>query len=596
MTSKATAYNWKRLKSNPEGKLVKRANKTRSTRRVVASAYLGYPPAHQLLDMLSAMDQPVGDIMYSLCISYLQHAGVWGKENVNAFFSTLPQYRYMAIVLPAGIWDSHDDVLGFVYQSLTAEGERNMTGLYYTHKSVVDYLLDGKTLSDGETFLDPCCGSGAFLLSVKAEDPSCLYGFDINPIAVMMAGTNLLVKYAAYNFVPRVYCTDFLKDDFFLVAEKTNIPRTFHYIYTNPPWGADKVGRYTACFPYITSKERASMVIMRSLELLCAHGVLYAILPTSLLKVKTHHDIRRHILSHTTIKQIDLFNDRFDGVFTDFFSIKLEKSLSTSQVYAVTTCAKTTTIALPESDRAKGTIVCDRLSDLDKAIIEKMETHRHDDLTHSRWALGIVTGDNKTKIKKAWSIGLEPIYMGKHVDPFKLQETDAYVSFNPDSFQQCAKEELFRAHEKLVYRFIAKYPIVAYDDKHSLCLNSANILIPLVDGISIKSVAALLNSSLYRYYYAMRFTDIKVLKSNLQELPFPKLTESQDSMLSQMVTSILSTGHSEETQRELDKAVYAIFNITPTEQQQIQEYEKNSNDVHDSAFGGMQRHRHGTKD
>ena len=83
MISKATANNWEKLGSDPQGKLAKRANKTRSTRRVVASGYLDYAPAYRLLDTLSGADQPIGDIMYSLCVSYLQHAGIWEKENVS---------------------------------------------------------------------------------------------------------------------------------------------------------------------------------------------------------------------------------------------------------------------------------------------------------------------------------------------------------------------------------------------------------------------------------------------------------------------------------------------------------------------------------
>ena len=150
-----------------------------------------------------------------------------------------------------------------------------------------------------------------------------------------------------------------------------------------------------------------------------------------------------------------------------------------------------------------------------------------------------------------------------------MQGESSYIQFNPDNFQQCAKEEYFRAPEKLIYRFIAKYPIVAYDDKQCLCLNSANILIPDLDGISVKSVAALLNSTLYHYYYSLRFSDIKVLKGNLQELPFPKLTKEQDEELSALVTDIQSTSYSIEYKHELDQKVYSIFGINPIEQKQI---------------------------
>ncbi len=107
---------------------------------------------------------------------------------------------------------------------------------------------------------------------------------------------------------------------------------------------------------------------------------------------------------------------------------------------------------------------------------------------------------------------------------------------------------------------------MAYDDKQCLCLNSANILIPDLDGITVKSVAALLNSTLYHYYYSMKFSDIKVLKGNLQSLPFPQLTEDQDRELSDLVTSFQLEGYSDDHQRRLDSAVYSIFGITPTEQ------------------------------
>lgn len=121
----------------------------------------------------------------------------------------------------------------------------------------------------------------------------------------------------------------------------------------------------------------------------------------------------------------------------------------------------------------------------------------------------------------------------------------------------------------MIYRFIAKYPIVAYDNKQRLCLNSANILIPELDSISIKSVAALLNSTLYRYYYSLKFSDIKVLKSNLQELPFPKLTKEQDEELSALVSDIQENSFSLEYQQKLDKIVYSIFGITEEEQKHI---------------------------
>ena len=566
--SKATEYNWKKLNSNSAEKLTKRANKTQSKKRVIATSYLDYAPANQLLDIVSSIEASVGDIMYSLCVSFLKYHNIFDKRNVQAFISQYTNHRLIAISVPERVWDENNDVLGFIYQSLITEGDRNLTGQYYTNQKVVDYMTKKKSLVDGETFLDPCCGSGAFLLSVQTNTPECLFGFDINPIAVMIAGVNLLVKYAEKDFVPQVYCLDFLNKNLF-ESERENIPFGFDNIYTNPPWGADKNGFYISSYPEIKSKERSSMVIVESLKRLNSNGNFYFLLPTSLLKIKNHSDVRKYILSNTSIQKIDLYSDRFDGVFTDYFSINLSRASTNNQKYIVSTGDETINIVLSESERQSGTIVVEQLTEIDKSIIRKIESRRHDDLKHSQWALGIVTGDNRNKVKKEMATGLEPVYTGKQVMPFRLREESSYISFAPESFQQCAKEDLYRAPEKLIYRFIARYPIVAYDDKQCLCLNSANILIPELDSISIKSVAALLNSSLYHYYYSIKFSDIKVLKGNLQELPFPKLTKCQDEMLCNLVSSIQSFYFSEDYQRELDETVYSLFEITPTEQEQI---------------------------
>lgn len=569
--SKTTKHNWEKLKSDSNGKLTKRANKTLSKKRIVATGYLDFAPANQLLSNIASTGHSVGDIMYTLCLSYLRHANLLERDNVKTFISTFASHKVVNIEIPVGIWESPNDVLGFVYQSLITEGERNMTGQYYTNRRVADYMLNGKTLEDGETFLDPCCGSGSFLLAVSTDTPSCLYGFDINPIATMIAGTNLLVKYARHDFIPNVYCMDFLQKESYNSHISNNIPPKFDNIYTNPPWGTDKESTYIMDFPEIKSKERSSMMIVESLKRLEDDGDFYFLLPTSLLKIKIHKDIRKYILSNATIRKIDLFTDRFDGVFTDYFSIRLSGVPTEHQEYDVTSGKGTAHISLSASDKRAGNIATKELSSTDISIIQKMESLRHDDLTHSQWALGIVTGDNKSKVMEEKSAGMEPIYRGKQVTPFKLHQESSYIHFAPETFQQCAKERIYRAPEKLIYKFIATHPIVAYDDKQCLCLNSANILIPELDSISIKSAAALLNSALYHYYYSIRFTDIKVLKGNLQELPFPLLTKEQDNSLSTLVSQIHASGYNQNYQQTINKTVFRLFNITPAEQAYILE-------------------------
>lgn len=84
--SKATEYNWRKLNNDSQNKLTMRANKTQSKKRVVATNYLDYAPANNLLQIISNTDAPIENIMYSLCVSYLNYCGILSKRNVENLY------------------------------------------------------------------------------------------------------------------------------------------------------------------------------------------------------------------------------------------------------------------------------------------------------------------------------------------------------------------------------------------------------------------------------------------------------------------------------------------------------------------------------
>ncbi len=203
------------------------------------------------------------------------------------------------------------------------------------------------------------------------------------------------------------------------------------------------------------------------------------------------------------------------------------------------------------------------LSERDEAILAKAERLRYDDLSHSRWALGIITGNNAKVLKDRPHKGLEPIFTGKDIGKYSLKPASRYIKYNRADFQQCAKDEFYRAKEKLVYKFVSSRLCFTYDDKQRLFLNSANILIPEVEGMSTKTVLAFLNSSLFNFLYVKRFGDLKILKGNLSALPFPKVTPEQDQQLSALVDRAL---HGDlESQTEIDTLVFSLFELDSEE-------------------------------
>ena len=76
--------------------------------------------------------------------------------------------------------------------------------------------------------------------------------------------------------------------------------------------------------------------------------------------------------------------------------------------------------------------------------------------------------------------------------------------------------------------------------------------------MSIKSVMAFLNSELYQYLYIVLFSEIKILKGNLNELPFPNLQKHQDEKLVNLVDENLA---GTDNQNLINEEIYKIFNI-----------------------------------
>jgi len=535
--SKATQRNWDKLKNGGADRLTRRANKSRSQKIITPEGYVMAGSLPRFVEELKAAYYPMDDLIFSLCAMYLEHNKV-NAANKSRFFEEYTQYQRIDLEVPRQILKNRqDDWIGFIYQSLTAEGSRILKGLYYTKPVIVNEMLSDIRVLNGERFLDPCCGSGIFLLKVQHAQMEQLYGIDNDPLAVMIAKANLMVKYLKFD-----------------------------YIVTNPPWGTEK-GKLHAS-EIIQSKEKASLFFTESFKFLNRNGIQHFLLPSSVMKIKVHADLRRFVAHETHIESLKCYRERFKGVFTDFISLKISrKPIFGSQnylVYGANNEVSRKEFKLVEDDFC----AIPMLNDRDEAIIGKVERLRHDDLSHSQWALGIITGNNAKVLKDRPRKGLEPIYTGKDISKYSLKKASRYVKYNRADFQQCAKDEFYRAKEKLVYKFVSSHLCFTYDDKQRLFLNSANILIPEVDGMSVKTVLAFLNSSLFNFLYVKRFNDLKILKGNLSTLPFPKIMPEQDQQLAALVDRALNGD--KDAQKEIDGMIIDLYQLGSDEIASIQ--------------------------
>lgn len=566
MLSKATVRNWSRLNYTEDGRLSSRANKRLSQKYITPSEYFSncnnVTRIQDVVSIILKNRYSINDSIFSLAINLLSRENILYKSHVQR---VLDEYKWkqcydlLNVQLPL----DELDVLGSVYQCLLNEGEKNTKGSYYTSSKITKNMTADLDFSNGQTFLDPCCGSGAFLLALDNVKPNQIFGIDNDYIAAFIAKINLLLKYKDNEFIPQIYTCDYLDDSIF--SQLSDIPNTFDYIITNPPWGAISNKSYNAI---ISSNETFSLFFVKAYMQLKNSGKIRFLFPSAILNVKCHKDIRKFIIESKHLTQICFYNDGFSGVTTKVVDITLDKNVLSNNVRVV---KDGYSLSMPiESFSQTENIVINVLSSVDIEIIEKVKSLGKYNLGQSTWALGIVTGDNKNKLKKVYSVGCEKIYTGKEILPYRLKTATNYIFYDRKQLQQVAKDEYYRAKEKLVYKFISNKLVFAYDDSGSLFLNSANILIPNIPNMSVKTVLAFLNSELYQYMYIVLFSEIKVLKGNLIELPFPQISSEMDKILRELIQDVID-GDDSKTNLIQDE-IYKIYNISIKQKNHIKEF------------------------
>ncbi|MEK7549168.1 MAG: N-6 DNA methylase, partial [Patescibacteria group bacterium] len=313
-------------------KLNKRANKSKADRTFVPEEYLqdknGLNNLNRVIDFVQKHNIDLPLALLLLCANLLVKEKVLSQISIedigqkkNFKFSNKQiqeeirswvlsvdkveiknEYSYLLdCPLP-----KHRDILGFIYQSLLLEGKKSQNGSYYTPSEIVDEIVNEYARKDSKV-LDPCCGTGQFLLAFASivENPTNIYGVDIDEIAVRIARINLLVHYKNIDFAPNIVCKNTLFEvgnyDLFSLNDE-NI-RDFDVIATNPPWGLhfskQDIEKLQKAYTQLSSLESFAYFLKKGHDLLKKGGILSFILPESILNVKTHKDIRGFILNNS---------------------------------------------------------------------------------------------------------------------------------------------------------------------------------------------------------------------------------------------------------------------------------------------------------
>ncbi len=465
-------------------------------------------------------------------------------------------------------YEESEDVLGLIYISCKNIGNRKATGSYYTSTKVVKKLIGHLTIKEDEKVLDPCCGTGNFLLQLPSYvSVDNIYGNDIDKISVKITRLNIALKYADAD-IDMIYAH--ITEKNYLLDEKME---RFEYIIGNPPWGYDFSDQETEYIRKIYKTavgkniESYDLFIEQGIKHLSDGGFLSFVLPEAVLNVKSHMPIRQFIMDNNSIKHLDFLGNAFDGVQCPSIILQLENTNATLSTHGmvVDDGKKIFTISMDREVNAE--YFSFTTTDTEYNIIKKIsELSNAEYLSENAdFALGIVTGNNKDYISDVKTEQNEMVLKGEDICKYHINDSNRYIVFKPESFQQIAPTEMYRANEKLLYRFICRQLVFAYDDRQTLTLNSCNIVIPRIEGLKVKYILAVLNSRIAQFIYKKQYNSVKVLRSHIEGIPIPRIDEEKQNEIIQKVDSLIAGCKLEEAERlynALDESIFDLFGLS----------------------------------
>lgn len=466
-----------------------------------------------------------------------------------------------------------DDLLGLLHMSLSNLGQRKNNGSYYTPSKIVDSLvskdigfLDGIRLP---RTIDPCCGSGNFLIklflslrskllnqNMELEEAErrlredCIFGVDIDRTAVNLTKINLALvsktksKDTAVDF--NIDCRNTL-ENYGTMFDQPNMG-VYDLVIGNPPWGysftRDEIQLLNKNFVSAqASLESFCLFIEYAIGALKDGGILSYVLPSSLLNVQIHSSTRKLLLDRTQLMNITLLGHQFSRVFSPTITITVKKNAESSHG-----------LVTVENEGVEDTIPQRRFLENDMFIFNVLASNaEHETVAHMKslpntlflkgnadFALGIVTGNNQLYVLSKPAFSAEPVLKGNDVFKYNFYSGENYLVFEPEKFQQVAPPHYYRAEEKLIYRFINESLVFSYDDKGTLSLNSANIVIPRLDGHSMRYVLAVLNSRAAQLFHTLSFSSVKVLRKHIESIPIPMCSEHVQREITNLVDQLMS--------------------------------------------------------
>ncbi len=242
--------------------------------------------------------------------------------------------------------ENFEDPLGYFYQSFLSQSQKKGRGIVFTPIVIADYILSKLSYPilngnpETEKIIDLSCGSGIFLVraiskhlkltknkesanNVISYIISTVVGFDVDPIAVMLSKTNIIVELMSHiqksfplerELKLQIYCTNSLKktdecdNEAIIEAKKSQ----YRFVIGNPPYVESKKmdsESKSICRQFFPSIAKGGFdlylfFVDLGISLLQEGGELGFIIPNKFLNARYAKPIRDKIIKKGMIKHI----------------------------------------------------------------------------------------------------------------------------------------------------------------------------------------------------------------------------------------------------------------------------------------------------
>lgn len=449
---------------------------------------------------------------------------VAGKEKLNSRANKLLKDEHNHEVISNEInllvQKFNGETIGIEYENSLSDSYRNKEGIYYTPSWVVKDMFKGIKINNNFMFLDPCCGSGNFLIEAikSGVSPENVYGFDLDENAVFIAKERIKKEFGFET--PNIRNGDFLQEAFKFKQENLS----FDLIFTNPPWGK-KIQKavkekFASVYGCGNSLDTTALFMAASFTILKKSGILGFLIQEAFFNITTFEDIRKKVIAKQILRFVD-YGKPFKGLITKAQAIVIENTEPDDDKKIECSLDKLTFNRSLHSFKNNPKVIFNFWTNQDEAqVIDRLYSVEHITLRgKANWALGLVTGNNDKYCSDTNREGYIPIYKGSDITKEGLKEPNKFILDDFSNFQQVAPLEMYHAKEKLIYKFISSDLCFYCDTEQRYILNSANLLIPFNVGITGEQLTSLLNSELINWLFKKVFSTHKVLRGDIELLP-----------------------------------------------------------------------------